>query len=563
MKRFGALIAGLAALVGLPMLLATFIGPPWIAANDILSSTSVQAPIERAVPIVGLVLWCGWTWIVLATVGAVTRHRQGIDIASGPSSRLIAMFVVALWVTLVPRSSTVGNSVASNESVEPAVNRTQADSNRSVLPLALTASAFAVGHVLRSLGERREARLRVMAVGQQFRAVGSLESAWWRSLLMATRRGSMTNEEPTLGRIPIGTRDGTVLTIAVEPGDSIGIEARVDAEARAVARHAQWMLEDIVGDGSSRPVTIRVGFADGQRVQVAQDDLGWRLVASGERFDAFGVSEDEERMVDRLYVAASEVEEHRPPTAGSERRILVRLMGPVLVESADGSEPVFEKSRSVELLAWLVTHRDRPTRAAARTAMWESDVQNATFNNIVSDLRTGLQAFYDGTGAVGLEKSFDDRLRFDTGIISDADLLDQALTAYIDCGGAPQRSNLRAALRMVREMPFLGADYLWPDPEGITSNIVHLIVSASTIVAEDALERDEFDEVFFATGQGLKVLRNHEGLIGLRMRAYAKRGDLAGVRHEWACYASARDGSWAESELRRLCDELLGIAVAE
>ena len=241
----------------------------------------------------------------------------------------------------------------------------------------------------------------------------------------------------------------------------------------------------------------------------------------------------------------------------------MRLMGPVLVESADGSEPVFEKSRSVELLAWLVTHRDRPTRAAARTAMWESDVQNATFNNIVSDLRTGLQAFYDGTGAVGLEKSFDDRLRFDTGIISDADLLDQALTAYIDCGGSSQRSNLRAALRMVREMPFLGADYLWPDPEGITSNIVHLIVSASTIVAEDALERDEFDEVFFATGQGLKVLRNHEGLIGLRMRAYAKRGDLAGVRHEWACYASARDGSWAESELRRLCDELLGIAVAE
>lgn len=563
MKRFGALVAGLAALVGLPALLATVTGPPWIAANDILRPTSVQAPIDRVVPIVGLVLWGGWTWIVMATMGAVIRHRQGYDIASGPLNRLIAMFVVALWVTVVPRSSITETVVASNESVEPTVYRTQPDSNRSVTPLVITASAFAVAHVLRSLGERREAKLRVMAVGQQFRAVGPLESAWWRSLLMVTRRGSMTIEEPTLGRIPIGTRDGTLLTVAVEPGDSIGIEARVDAEARAVARHAQWMLDGIVGEGSSRPVTIHVGFADGQRVQIAQDELGWRLVASGERFDAFGVSEDEQRMVDRLCEAASGTEERRAPNVGGERTILVRLMGPVLVESIDGTEVTFEKSRSVELLAWLVTHRDRPTRAAARTAMWESDVQNATFNNIVSDLRTGLQAFYAGAGAVGLEKSFDEHLRFDTGIISDADLLDRALTAYLDSDGELQRSDLRAALRMVREMPFLGADYLWPDPEGITSNIVHLIVSASRVVAEDALERDEFDEVFFATGQGLKVLRNHEGLIGLRMRAYAKRGDLAGVRHEWSRYASAQDEAWEEGELRRLCDDLLRIAFVD
>ena len=116
---------------------------------------------------------------------------------------------------------------------------------------------------------------------------------------------------------------------------------------------------------------------------------------------------------------------------------------------------------------------------------------------------------------------------------------------------------------MVREMPFLGADYLWPDPEGITSNIVHTIVCAARIVAEDALDRDDFNEVFFATGQGLKVLRNHEGLISLRMRAYAKRGDHAGVRHEWERYAQGLDGSKEEAELRRLRDELLGIAFVE
>lgn len=380
---------------------------------------------------------------------------------------------------------------------------------------------------------------------------------------MASRRASKSIQEPTLVTFPIGDRDGAPVTVALEHGDSIGIEAMVDAEARAVARHAQWMLNSIAGCDSSAPVVISVGFTDGQRVQIAQDELGWRFVAGGERFDAFGVSDDEQQMVDRLCRAATEIEERGRSECGSGQRILVRLMGPVLVESAYGVELVFEKSRSVELLAWLVTHRDRPTRAAARTAMWESDVQNATFNNIVSDLRTGLQGLYSGTGTVALEKSFDEHLRLDTGIVSDADLLDRALHAYMETNAEQERRDLVSALRMVREMPFLGADYLWPDPEGITSNIVHRIVSASRLVAEDALERGDFDEVFFATGQGLKVLRNHEGLLGLRMRAYAKRGDLAGVRHEWECYASDLNESWEGGELRRLRDELLGILVVE
>ena len=42
--------------------------------------------------------------------------------------------------------------------------------------------------------------------------------------------------------------------------------------------------------------------------------------------------------------------------------------------------------------------------------------------------------------------------------------------------------------------------------------------------------------MFWATGQGLRVLSGHEDLIVLRMRAHAANGDLAGVRHEWQSY---------------------------
>ena len=559
MRRLGLLLAGWAALVGVPALLVTFTGPPWFAMAGAFRSSAVLTPIERVIPVVGLALWCAWVWIVLSAVGAAIRYRRGVDIASGPSNRLISLFVAALWVTLVPRT-TVVPVIATNETVEPSDDRTDPAADRAVVPLALTASAFAVAHVLRSLSERRVTVLKEMPVGRQFRAADPLEAASWRSLIMAARRQPMDEVGSSSAQIPIGTCDGRTVTITVDSGDTVGVEGRVDAEARAVARHAQWMLQGLPDRGSSTPTTISVGFTDGQRVQIAQDELGWRLVATGERFDAFGVSDDEQRVVDRLHTAAVESEERIRPAHGTVPRILVRLMGPVLVESADGSEPVFEKSRSVELLAWLVTHRDRPTRAAARTAMWESDVRNATFNNIVSDLRTGLQRVYVGAGVTALEKSFDEQLRFDSGIVSDADLLGHALHTYIDLPGESERNAVVAALRMVREMPFLGADYLWPDPEGITSNIVHTIVSAARIVAEDALDRDDFDEVFFATGQGLKVLRNHEGLIGIRMRAYAKRGDHAGVRYEWERYAQGLDGSKEEAELRRLRDELLGVA---
>jgi hypothetical protein len=55
--------------------------------------------------------------------------------------------------------------------------------------------------------------------------------------------------------------------------------------------------------------------------------------------------------------------------------------------------------------------------------------------------------------------------------------------------------------------------------------------------------------VFWATGRGLQVLPGHEELIGLRMRAYAQRGDLAGVRGEWEVYErSVNADQWSTGE---------------
>ena len=55
--------------------------------------------------------------------------------------------------------------------------------------------------------------------------------------------------------------------------------------------------------------------------------------------------------------------------------LMVRLMGPVDVVDTRGAAAKFERSKTLELLAWMVTHRERSTRIAARTALWDQDVR--------------------------------------------------------------------------------------------------------------------------------------------------------------------------------------------
>jgi hypothetical protein len=115
----------------------------------------------------------------------------------------------------------------------------------------------------------------------------------------------------------------------------------------------------------------------------------------------------------------------------------------------------------------------------------------------------------------------------------------------------------------VRDLPFAGTDYLWPDSEGITSNFILSVITGSVLAAEHALQQGDTEEVFWATGQGLKVLHGHEELVALRMRAYGEVGDRVGVNAEWSSYErSLLNDSWSggapSSRIVELRRELIG-----
>jgi two-component SAPR family response regulator len=277
---------------------------------------------------------------------------------------------------------------------------------------------------------------------------------------------------------------------------------------------------------------------------------GWVLLPSEERLSVFGLTEFETTAVQDLFAESSkpvEEDKRQLESVSADWNVCVRLLGPVDAETRRGVPISFEKSKSLELLAWLTTHRERPTRIAARTALWEISVQDATFNNVVSGLRRGL-----ASGSVGVEqieflpKTFTDHLLIHGSVITDVDVLNDAVSLVKSRGDRESWFALQDALDRVRDLPFTGTDYLWPDSEGITSNFILSVITGSVMAAEHALQQGDIEGVFWATGQGLKVLHGHEELVSLRMRAYSDVGDRAGVNAEWSSYErSLLHDSWS------------------
>ena len=231
-------------------------------------------------------------------------------------------------------------------------------------------------------------------------------------------------------------------------------------------------------------------------------------------------------------------------------QLLVRLFGPVAVIDRDGRHVAFERSKSSELVAWLATHRDRSTRTNARSALWEQDVRDATFANVVSEARRALARLVpppEGDEWVG--RTLTDSLPLHPAVLTDADVLARALAAAR--GQTPSRSIelLRGPVASITGLPFEGTSYLWPDSEGISSNLILLATSAAAELAAQCLQVGDIDGLFEATDRGLRVLPGHEELIGLRMRAHARAGDHAAVRQEWNSYERVVNADpWSDGE---------------
>ncbi len=338
------------------------------------------------------------------------------------------------------------------------------------------------------------------------------------------------------------------LVTVVDPEPAVAPEPRVDPEARFDAASEPEPTHDVslrldhagLDDHTiiAGPHDYLDGPPDGQdrpgepEQPDLIDDVNDDLIDEGPVGDVDGES--------------STVVAPPPPSHG----LLVRMIGPVGVVDREGNEVAFERSKTRELVAWLATHRERSTRSAARTALWELDVRDATFANVVSEARRSLARLVEPPeGDEWVGRTMTDALPLHDLVLSDVDLLRHALDAARLQPPTQAVATLAPAVSLIAGIPFEGTSYLWPDSEGITSNFVLLATTATTELAAHCLSIGDIEGVFSATARGLQVLPGHEELIGLRMEAHARAGDHAGVRQEWESYERVINGDpWSDGE---------------
>ena len=118
------------------------------------------------------------------------------------------------------------------------------------------------------------------------------------------------------------------------------------------------------------------------------------------------------------------------PTAVEPWTLMVRVLGPVDVVDRGGQPASFERAKALELVVWLAQHQQSATRAGARAALWELDVSNASFSNVVSEARRALARLATSPdGEDWIARTYVERLPLHDRVVLDADLVHDHLTA--------------------------------------------------------------------------------------------------------------------------------------
>ncbi|CAB4552619.1 MAG: hypothetical protein F2545_01480 [Actinobacteria bacterium] len=192
--------------------------------------------------------------------------------------------------------------------------------------------------------------------------------------------------------------------------------------------------------------------------------------------------------------------------------VVVRLYGFPRVENFKGDEAMFRKSRALELLVWLSLNKERPRRSAARTALWEYAVSDATFCTVISDMRRGLQELSPRSSSTDwFRPTYTDAITMDTELVTDAELIMQRLETFRK--DPNMWKELADVLFTIRDAPFAGTEFSWADLDGTTTRLTILAIEASSTLAQWARDRGDSSLALRATSAGLKVLPGCEELL--------------------------------------------------
>lgn len=546
MKLIRVLTVGIAFLIGIPVGLNVY-GLSPIALFSHFATLHQIMDVELLVrSCISVLLWAVWIYGAICVVyQTVTLRRQGsIEPSDKIFAKSAAAFVVTVWL-LATQSSL--KSLHEGNAVEQSQVELSTSTHRRQNPYqTLMPSGFAVIALLSIIEGSQRRKLQLSLSGMHDEPVSNGSRMYWSKLRFQASAFSQRSEitqvpesvtcEAAVLTIPIGMNGEETVFLSIGENDQISLNSPDDRCAEEFGLYLNCCLSS----SNVRVKTVNLGTSDSSSVCVSQTNDGWRIDPSGVLFSPFVMRREESETFHSLQKDLAKPLVNRSDDYDISRigewQICVRIMGPVEVATRSWETLRFERSKSAELLTWLVMHRERPTRIAARTALWEVSIEDSTFNNVVSGVRRAINQ--NGQNLLGKESN--DVFRIGTEVITDFEILQAAIEKVGLRGGTDDFFALREALELVRDLPFAGENFVWADTEGITSSVVLTIITGALLLSDFYMSQQDLSGVFWATGQGLKALRGHEALIAMRMKAHAQVRNISGINSEWLAYERLR-----------------------
>ena len=588
MKRIRTIAIGAAFLIGIPVsLIAIGLSPLALFAHlwSFRRIMDVELFVRSVASVLLWVVWIFGTTNVIIQALALKRHGS-IEPSEHVFRKAAATFVVALWLftTHSASKSLSREHEAKSSQVELSATRQESQNGYQIF----IPSAFAITSLLSMIESSHRRKLQLSSSGMYDVPASKKSRMYWSQLLYRAssaplngksqvhiskptcvvakmnENGSITDvpesgiNESAVLTIPLGKNGLETVLLSIGENDHISIQSMDEKCADELVLYLNCFLSLSV----VHKKTVHHGVSDSSSIHISQTSDGWKIERGGVLFSPFVMQGSEVESLRLLQNDLSQPLIHKAIDFNISRiadwRICVRIMGPVEIADRSWETLRFERSKSAELLTWLVMHRDRPTRVAARTALWGISIEDSTFNNVVSGVRKVINQ--NGKNLLGRENN--DVFRVGSEVITDVEILEAAIGIAKLKGGDDGFRMLRDALDLVRDLPFAGEDFVWADTEGITSNVVLTIITGALMLSDFYMSRQDLNGVFWATGQGLKALRGHEALIAVRMKAHAQERNISGINSEWLAYERLRlaEDQFLDresNELARLRESLL------
>ena len=349
-------------------------------------------------------------------------------------------------------------------------------------------------------------------------------------------------------------------------------------------------LSSLGGSGGQGAAVVVAGTEAPWSLEADEPAGWWRLSPIGLRVQPVGLAADELRDI-AAYLAEADAEpvavdmrrapiDLRPVPAeahngGGQKpessigegfqerawRVMVRLLGPVDVVNRDGHVAAGERDQPLELLAWLVSHRDSATRTGAMEALWGGrQVDPRTFTNVVSRARNLLRSIAgeppDGGEWIPGRR---ERLILHPAVVSDYELLLDRLAYARRAGPADAAAVLGGGAQLLRGAPLSDMEWNWADDQSLRSRLAVQSVEMATQLAGLRLEAGDMRGASEASDIGHAVIPFHDECTALAIQALAAAGDRPAALAKYDDYerqAIARGESVAP-EVAKVRNDLL------